>query len=128
MVRKSGSDSIGEAKEGSGDVDVEGDMIIGDLDQEGREQVDITKSRPSQGNLRDDFDKIIEGKLSMCLLPSPPTPHPACQILFILSAIANPGSLPSMQKHSHFRTTKSLKSFCVNDRYGRVGATNLLTA
>ena len=126
MVRKSRSDSIDQRKEG--DVDVEGDMIIGDMDQEGMEQAEDTKSKQSQGNLRDDFNKIIHGKLSVYLMPSSPTSHQACQILFISCAVANLRSLWCRPKRSLFQTVKSQKSFYVNVPYARAGVTNLSTA
>jgi hypothetical protein len=63
IVRKSRSDSIGERREqdGIGDVDVEGDMIIGDLEQDGGDPVANTKLKQNQGCLRDDVDEIING-------------------------------------------------------------------
>jgi hypothetical protein len=75
MVRKSRNDSIDEGREqeGSGDVDVEGDIIIGELDQEGRGQTENARSKQTQGSLRDDVDQIINGIPAMYVLPSSPT-------------------------------------------------------
>jgi len=67
IVRKTRSDSIDEQREQSGsvDVDVEGDMIIGELEQDGGESTVNTKPKHNQGCIRDDVDKIIDGIFSV---------------------------------------------------------------
>jgi hypothetical protein len=46
----------------SGDVDVEGDMIVGELDPDIAEQPrPSTKPRQEQGSIRDDVDQIVNG-------------------------------------------------------------------
>lgn len=67
IVRKYRNDSVDEKREreGGGDMDVEGDMILGDLEQEGGEPAAITKPKQNQGCIRNDVDEIIHGTFSV---------------------------------------------------------------
>lgn len=66
IVRKSHRESIdtrGKQKsaEDNTDPDVEGDMIIGDLELDGAEPTSNTKPRQDHGSIREDVDEVING-------------------------------------------------------------------
>jgi hypothetical protein len=83
IVRKSHRESIDERRgkkleeDDNADLDVEGDMVLGDLEPDGAEPVVNVKPRQDHGSVRDDVDEIINGNSNSlsCLLCSPLIQH-----------------------------------------------------
>jgi TBC1 domain family member 2 len=60
------------------DIDVEGDMVVGELDPEVIDNPVSQKARQDQGLIRDDVDDILHGTFSVPQMYSP-SPHATCR-------------------------------------------------
>jgi hypothetical protein len=79
IVRKSTRGSVDERSnkkkdDDTADIDVEGDMVLGDLELDGTEQTAHSKPKQDHGFIRNDVDEIINGT-------SEPSLRPCCSLI-----------------------------------------------